>query len=417
MNDLKLFKIPHEIKLLGTPNYGTDYHGGERSYDDFKYTYDFWSEPALNQGHTGTCVYHSHIGAAGKLVHDSLTGFAIANTIAYLDAWKNHHSSKFFATKLIEDKILVPYPKYNSYPSFITEYCYKYLEKVKNEKLSHEALEVYNNHKIKLESLHISYKDCPTNVNIVPILKDIIDKGGVAMVSIDYPSGDDKKTKKINKKCLGNIWLKHKITSGNYWYCNRADEKELTDWFKDPKRDGWHSVIFFGYAESDGKGAFAYKNSWGSANGENGNYYMSFNFLDILAKNRGSVSLTSMTPKKQIPYYKRAFNDYIQYVRDPKGQSVIVKGDVHWYYNFGSHSSVAIGTGLWATNSHLGIPNDTKTYTISEYSGRSTIKDGNVTPSGELLSQTTVELSINDKFITIKTNSDKIKAHVRKTLS
>ncbi|MEM7539408.1 MAG: hypothetical protein AAF639_45045, partial [Chloroflexota bacterium] len=377
------------------------YLQGNHLHSDFQYTYDFWAEPAINQGHTGTCVYHSHIGGASKLLNNSLTGFSIANTIAYLHAWKEHHSSKYFANKLMKEAVLVPYPNYNTYPSFLTEYCYKNLEKIKGKSLSPEAESVYNEHKIDLKNdISIDYNEYGPNDDVVGILKSIIDNKGVAMVSIDYPSTDPD----LVDKCFGNIWFKHEITSGNYWYCNSNIEQELKSWFKQAD-DGWHSVIFCGYTKDDNdKGAFAFKNSWGSASGENGNYYMSFEFMDLLTKYRsGGISVTSMIPKIN----HGADNDFIQYL-NPTGKTIMISVDGfrnYWWNNF-SGNPVPIGAGLWSQYGNFGVPGNEKIYTVREYSEPYPTK-------GDLIYESTVAVSTDDIKITIQADKNKFKVKTR----
>ena len=404
--DIKKFKDPHQIRLQGTPQYGSDYPGGLNNYKNFNFTYDFWAEPSINQGHTGTCVYHSHIGAASKLTYDNLTGFTIGNTVAYLDAWSNHHSSRFFADKLQNDKVLVPYPTCHTYTSFLNEYCYKGLERIKGKKLSRAGEDTFNVNKISLDNLDITYNTYykADQVNIVDILKGIIDGEGVAMVSIDYPSTNQS----LVSKCFGNIWFKHKIETGNYWYCNPENQTELADWFK-KANDGWHSVIFFGYSiDQNGNGVFAFKNSWGSNHGENGNYYMSFDFLKTLYKNRsGGISVTKMSTKAPVDP-QDAHDDYIQYM-DPTGKCITVETEDNlWYYNFGNSSPVPIGTGFWSATASFGIPYYSQNYIVKEYSERyeSGVK-------GNLINTINVTMNLNDRSFDITSDSDQVRFAAR----
>jgi len=179
--------------------------------------------------------------------------------------------------------------------------------------------------------------------------------------------------KELYNNCFGNLWFKYKPKTSNYWFCNNNYEQKLRTWFshvRDDRDRGWHSIIFFSYAEQNGEGAFALKNSWGSDNGENGNFYMSYNFLSILEETRGNISVTSMIPKASIPSDNtRADNDFIQFI-NPTGKSISVasnRSDYTWRYNFGNKNPVPIGTGLWATNPGFGIPNISAKYTIKEY--------------------------------------------------
>lgn len=373
MSTLKKFKLPQTFTYIASPNYEGDYPGGEHSYSDFNYKYDFWSEPSINQGHTGTCVYHSHIGGASKLLNNCLTGFSIANTIAYIPAWTQHHSSSWFSNQLKDKKVLVPAQK-TGHPPLINEYDYAKLESISGTVLQGNAKQVFENNAISLANcLNIDYEEYSySGQRIISVIKKIIDQGGVAMVSIDYPTPSTDE--ELYNNCFGNLWFKHKPKTSNYWFCNNNYKNKLGDWFKSPSSDGWHSVIFFGYAEkSEEEGVFAIKNSWGSENGENGNYYMSYNFLRILEETKGDISVTSMyTQTSILPENTRADNDFIQFI-NPTGKCITVesnRSNYIWWYNFGNKNPVPTGTGLWATNSEFGIPNTSATYTIKEYANQ-----------------------------------------------
>jgi len=151
MSNLKKFKLPQTFTYIASPNYEGDYPGGEHGYSDFNYKYDFWSEPSINQSDTGTCVYHSHIGGASKLLNNCLTGFSIANTIAYLDTWSLHHSSSWFSNQLEKNKVLVPAQK-TGRPALKNEYDYADLYLICGKTLKGAKKQVFENDAISLEN-------------------------------------------------------------------------------------------------------------------------------------------------------------------------------------------------------------------------------------------------------------------------
>lgn len=408
----KKYKIhqPEEVYTnypeISPSDFKKEFVGGQKSYSDFIHSYDFWSEPALNQSYTSSCVEYSHIGAVSKLLHNSLSYYSIIATIAKMNAW-NGSSSHEMAKLLASNHALIPTTSY--FNAFVNkdDFADYYIDDRFYGRLTNEFdfcvkdgdYNVYaEGINDRLDISHIIYDNTDADAEkIIDDLKSIINQKGVATISIDY----DKEHVSPHG-CYSEIWFKHEV-KGNYWCIPDSKYDTYVHFFKTANK-GWHDVIFFGYTEDEhGNGAFAIKNSWGSNSGENGNYYMSFKFLKLLTRYRkGKVGATSLLPKnrKNPSFAVKNYNDYITYLSKIKDGSVTVKqsgSSKYWWYDFANdEGGIPIGAGIWSRVPEL-MNGDNHHITVKVFSEKA--------GEGELLEECSFVLNFKNDRLNISNQS------------
>jgi hypothetical protein len=388
----------------------------DANYKDFKFTYDLFAEPCINQAGTSSCVLYSHVGAISKILHNCLTHYSLVALTEYIGTWNSGYSlwkmnksflqegklltTKDYNSKVLNNTLMVDnfyggYDKFGNKPTLSEEKYFEYASDIKKD-------------------IQVKYQAFQQNQpnELISYLKETIDKDGLAVLSFTYPNYHKDLGIPSNNYygCASSFNLKYKNPTGNFWCVPNGKTNEWKNYWSNTFKNeyGWHDVIVFGY--SDEKKVFAIKNSW-SPDSTNGNFYVSYEYLMVLLENvvdkagkPNYLEVSQILPSESFKIDKNTYNDFIQLQNPVKNaKSLVVSGNGYdwWYNNYTTNSPVALGAGIWSCFGNILTAGQQSIFhpfalefkfKLSEYSGES----GTV----NLLRESSFTIAINNEYRT-----------------